>query len=153
MILMADLANDIRLAVDSGKAVFGVKESVDSMMASTAKVVVVASSNKKDRINDILHLAKLSDCYFSNDGHIPKLLYDDEDLKVASFFHELGHCLDQEPDPEFPDCLPFALKSDRELRAWKVGFKIAEEQYGVRFSSATLGWCLDQVRTHLHWRG
>ena len=80
-------------------------------------------------------------------------VYDDEDLKVASFFHELGHCLDQEPDPEFPDCLPFALKSDRELRAWKVGFKIAEEQYGVRFSSATLGWCLDQVRTHLHWRG
>ena len=28
-----------------------------------------------------VHLAKLSDCYFSNDGHIPKLLYDDEDLK------------------------------------------------------------------------
>ena len=57
---MADLANDIRLAVDSGKAVFGVKESIDSIMASTAKVVVVASSNKKDRINDIMHLAKLS---------------------------------------------------------------------------------------------
>jgi large subunit ribosomal protein L30e len=57
---MADLANDIRLAVDSGKAVFGVKESVDSIMASKAKVVVVASSNKKDRINDILHLAKFS---------------------------------------------------------------------------------------------
>ena len=60
VIFMADLANDIRLAVDSGKAVFGVKESIDSIMASTAKVVVVASSNKKDRINDIMHLAKLS---------------------------------------------------------------------------------------------
>ena len=57
---MADLSNDIRLAVDSGKAVFGVKESIDSMMAGTAKVVVVASSNKKDRINDIMHMAKLS---------------------------------------------------------------------------------------------
>jgi large subunit ribosomal protein L30e len=58
---MADLANDIRLAVDSGKAVFGVKESVDSIMASTAKVVVVASSNERDRLNDIMHLAKISD--------------------------------------------------------------------------------------------
>jgi large subunit ribosomal protein L30e len=58
---MADLANDIRLAVDSGKAVFGVKESVDSIMASKAKAVVVASSNKKDRLNDIMHLAKISD--------------------------------------------------------------------------------------------
>ncbi|MDE1865625.1 MAG: 50S ribosomal protein L30e [Candidatus Micrarchaeota archaeon] len=58
---MADLANDIRLAVDSGKAVFGVKESIDSMMASRAKAVIVASSNKRDRINDIMHLAKLSE--------------------------------------------------------------------------------------------
>ena len=57
---MADLANDIRLAVDSGKAVFGVKESIDSIMASKAKIVIVASSNKKDRINDVMHLAKFS---------------------------------------------------------------------------------------------
>jgi large subunit ribosomal protein L30e len=57
---MADLANDIRLAVDSGEAVFGVKESIDSIMASRAKIVIVASSNKKDRVNDILHLAKFS---------------------------------------------------------------------------------------------
>ncbi len=57
---MADLANDIRLAVDSGKAVFGVKESVDSIMASKAKVVIVASSNARDRLNDVMHLAKLS---------------------------------------------------------------------------------------------
>lgn len=58
---MADLANDIRLAVDSGKAVFGVKESIDSIMTSKAKVVVVASSNRRDRINDVLHLAKFSE--------------------------------------------------------------------------------------------
>lgn len=58
---MADLANDIRLAVDSGEAVFGVKESMDSIVASKAKIVIVASSNKKDRINDVMHLAKFSD--------------------------------------------------------------------------------------------
>lgn len=39
---------------------FGVKESIDSIMASRAKIVIVASSNKKDRVNDILHLAKFS---------------------------------------------------------------------------------------------
>lgn len=57
---MADLANDIRLAVDSGKTVFGIKESTDSILKNTAKAVIVASSNKKDRINDIMHLAKIS---------------------------------------------------------------------------------------------
>jgi large subunit ribosomal protein L30e len=57
---MADLSNDIRLAVDSGKTVFGIKEATDSILTSTAKAVVVASSNKKDRINDIIHMAKIS---------------------------------------------------------------------------------------------
>jgi large subunit ribosomal protein L30e len=58
---MADLANDIRLAVDSGKAAIGIRKATDSIANGTAKLVVVASVNKKDRINDIEHSAKLAD--------------------------------------------------------------------------------------------
>jgi large subunit ribosomal protein L30e len=58
---MADLANDIRLAVDSGRAVFGVNKTSKTILTSEAKIVIVASKNKGDRLSDILHLAKLSE--------------------------------------------------------------------------------------------
>src|SRR5580658_1570331 len=57
---MADLNNNIRLAVDSGKAAFGVNKASQSILTSKAKIIIVASKNKGDRLSDILHLAKLS---------------------------------------------------------------------------------------------
>ncbi|MGD0728805.1 MAG: 50S ribosomal protein L30e [Candidatus Micrarchaeaceae archaeon] len=57
---MADLANNIRLAVDSGTAALGVNKASQSILSSKAKLVIVASKNKGDRLSDILHLAKLS---------------------------------------------------------------------------------------------
>jgi len=56
---MADLANNIRLAVDSGTAALGVNKASQSILSSKAKLVIVASKNKGDRLSDILHLAKL----------------------------------------------------------------------------------------------
>ncbi len=58
---MADLNNNIRLAVDSGKAAFGINKASQSILTSKAKIIIVASKNKGDRLNDVLHLAKLSD--------------------------------------------------------------------------------------------
>ena len=58
--IMADLANDIRLAVDSGTAAIGIKKVTDSIKSSEAKVVVVSSKNEKGRVQDIMHLAKIS---------------------------------------------------------------------------------------------
>ena len=57
---MADLANNIRLAVDSGKVELGVNKASKAILSSTAKLVVVASKNKGDWLSDVLHLAKLS---------------------------------------------------------------------------------------------
>jgi large subunit ribosomal protein L30e len=59
--IMADLSNDIRLAVDSGKIAFGINSSSDTILSSKAKMVIIASKNKGDRVNDILHLAKISE--------------------------------------------------------------------------------------------
>jgi large subunit ribosomal protein L30e len=58
---MTDLSNDIRLAVDSGKAAFGINRASETIMSNTSKMIIIASKNKGDRLNDIQHLAKISD--------------------------------------------------------------------------------------------
>jgi len=57
---MPDISNDIRLAVDSGKTAFGINRTSQSILSSDAKLVIVASKNKEGRLNDIIHLAKIS---------------------------------------------------------------------------------------------
>jgi len=58
---MAELSNDIRLAVDSGETAIGVNKATKAILSGKAKMVVVASKNKGDRLSDIMHLAKASD--------------------------------------------------------------------------------------------
>lgn len=57
---MADLANNIRLAVDSGKVALGVNDVMDSIKKNDAKLIVVASNNRKDILDDIQHLSKVA---------------------------------------------------------------------------------------------
>jgi large subunit ribosomal protein L30e len=57
---MADIANDIRLAVDSGKAALGINKVLDTIKGNTSKLLVVASKNKKGVVQDIEHMAKIS---------------------------------------------------------------------------------------------
>lgn len=59
-VFMADIANDIRLAVDSGKAALGINSVLASIKDDTAKLLVVASKNKGDNVQDIEHMAKIS---------------------------------------------------------------------------------------------
>ena len=58
---MADITKDIRLAVDSGKTAIGINKVTASIKDNTAKLVIVASKNKKDTLQDIEHIAKISD--------------------------------------------------------------------------------------------
>ncbi|MCL5430648.1 MAG: 50S ribosomal protein L30e [Candidatus Marsarchaeota archaeon] len=57
---MADLPTNIRLAVDSGKVALGLNKVVDSIREDTAKLVIVASGNRSDIIDDINHVTKVS---------------------------------------------------------------------------------------------
>lgn len=57
---MADIANDIRLAVDSGKTALGINRVMDTIKDSTSKLLVVASKNKKGTVQDIEHMARIS---------------------------------------------------------------------------------------------
>lgn len=57
---MADLTNDIRLAVDSGKTALGLNTVIDSIRDSSAKLVIVATKNKESNLQDILHVANIA---------------------------------------------------------------------------------------------
>jgi large subunit ribosomal protein L30e len=57
---MADLANNIRLAVDSGKVALGVNKVMDSIKKNDAKLVVVAAKNRQDILEDLQHISKIS---------------------------------------------------------------------------------------------
>lgn len=58
---MADLANDIRLAVDSGEVAVGLNKVLDSIKAHISKTIVMASTNKKETLDDVNHVAKIAD--------------------------------------------------------------------------------------------
>jgi len=58
--VMAEISNDIRLAVDSGKAAFGINSTSASINTNKARMIIVASKNREGRISDVLHLAKIS---------------------------------------------------------------------------------------------
>ncbi len=53
---MADIGNDIRLAVDTGKTVLGSRAVLRSISGSGALAVIVASKGKKEVIGDLIHL-------------------------------------------------------------------------------------------------
>ena len=57
---MADLSNDVRLAVDTGKVSLGYREVLKAVNTNSAKVVVVAEKGKKSIVDDINHVCKIS---------------------------------------------------------------------------------------------
>ncbi|MCL4381200.1 50S ribosomal protein L30e [Candidatus Marsarchaeota archaeon] len=52
--------NDIRLAVDSGDVALGARQVIRTIEDSSAKLVVIASGNKTDAINDIKYVSGIS---------------------------------------------------------------------------------------------
>lgn len=57
---MADISNDIRLAVDSGVTALGLNGVVKSIRDAKAKLIIVASKNKESTMQDISHMSKVA---------------------------------------------------------------------------------------------
>ena len=57
---LADLSNDIRLAVETGKVSLGYREVLKAVATDSAKVVVVALKGKKSISDDINHACKIA---------------------------------------------------------------------------------------------
>jgi hypothetical protein len=99
-------------------------------------------------------------------------VYDNPEWRAASFFHELGHILEDRSGrslrPTFVpgvEVLGFWLRRgqhlyppggehlrmwDYELWAWEMGLLLAARE-GYRFSDETLGWCDQQLETYIGW--
>ncbi len=58
---MADLTNNIRLAVDSGKTAIGINSVLDSIKENSAKLIIITSKSKPEELQEIAHLAKVAD--------------------------------------------------------------------------------------------
>jgi len=72
--------------------------------------------------------------------------YSDVELRLISFFHELGHCLDVQRKtlPAYED-LPYYHFN--EASAWKTGLALAEKE-GVKFSKPAIRWAKKQLNTY-----
>ena len=57
---MADITNDIRLAVESGKTALGKRSVAESIRNNQSKLVVIASINNKGNMLDMEHIAALA---------------------------------------------------------------------------------------------
>jgi len=53
---MADLNNDLRLAVDTGKVVLGTEETMQAISGNKAKLVIISSKGKATTNADLLHI-------------------------------------------------------------------------------------------------
>lgn len=79
----------------------------------------------------------------STDGERITLgVYDDEERRTASFFHELGHCLAWRSRTNVP-----ATRYDDEVQAWMIGLSLALKE-GFTFAPGTLAWCDEQLATY-----
>ena len=74
---------------------------------------------------------------YSSNENIWLGFYEDDELRVVSLFHELGHNLIRES----------MSKYEQEKNAWDIGLKLALE-YGITFSLKTFEWVKKQLETY-----
>lgn len=63
-------------------------------------------------------------------------VYEDEELEIISFFHEIGHVIASEINTY-----------EAEKNAWKYGIEEAK-RYGIFFSENALRWADEQLETY-----
>ncbi|MDE1856088.1 MAG: 50S ribosomal protein L30e [Candidatus Micrarchaeota archaeon] len=73
---MADLGNDIRLAVDTGKVALGANEVSKAISEDKAKLVVIAEKGKKQVVDDLVHTC--------NVASVKMLKYKDSSLQLGT---------------------------------------------------------------------
>jgi Zn-dependent peptidase ImmA (M78 family) len=70
-------------------------------------------------------------------------IFDDKDLKIASFFHEIGHTLIKESFEKLVNENNMLIES----QAWIEGLRIAKK-YGVKFSDKMFNYIMDSINTY-----
>jgi hypothetical protein len=81
---------------------------------------------------------------FLADGQIYVGIYDDEEKKLISIFHEIGHAFLTKYETEKYKYIPLLC----ELACWRIGIDIAIEKYNYYFSDETIVWAYSQAFTY-----
>jgi HD superfamily phosphohydrolase len=110
------------------------------------KVISVTKRNvqkivEKYEIENIEDLK--NNAYVIGDEDIILGLYDDEEVKMAAFFHEVGHTIIK---PNFEKL----VNNDEmliEFQAWIEGLKVAKK-YGYKFSDKTFEYILRSLKIY-----
>jgi len=107
------------------------------------KLYEVQPGDKYCQANDEESYHNSSYCAGSvrNDPELWLGFYDDEELRLISFFHEMGHMIDDTPWEDGMTVYDF------EKIAWEKGYILAKE-YGVKFSRKAKGWATRQLNSY-----
>jgi len=73
-------------------------------------------------------------------------IYQDEELRLLSFFHEMGHAID---DTDWSTGADKTTTYKAEKKAWELGYKLAERN-GVSFSDNAKQWANEQLEKYNH---
>jgi len=84
-----------------------------------------------------------NNAYVIGDEEIILGIYEDKDLRIASFFHEIGHTLISDKFLEMIDHDLMLV----EYQAWIEGLKIAKK-YGYKFSNKMFNYILKSVNSY-----
>jgi Zn-dependent peptidase ImmA (M78 family) len=109
------------------------------------KIIQIKNGDKYCKANGID--TYLNSSYVCGDDIIYLGIYDNEQNKIASFFHELGHHI---MDRNF--IKKVANKKEGtfliEKECWKIGFSLAKE-YGYDFNKEVYDWAEKQLMTYI----
>jgi hypothetical protein len=73
-------------------------------------------------------------------------IYEDKELRLISFFHELGHTM--LGDEGVYEYNKYEIKFHAEIECWRIGLKYAQD-LGIYFSSGALKWAYEQALSYI----
>lgn len=109
------------------------------------KLIIITKNNLNKYIKkfNITEEDLTNNAYIIGDEELILGIYDSPDVKVASFFHEIGHTLIKERFEKL-------VKYDTmliEFQAWIEGLRLAKK-YGYQFSNKTYKYILDSLNSY-----
>jgi hypothetical protein len=76
-------------------------------------------------------------------------IYDDEDKRLASFFHELGHILIKKKYKIWPKNM---TTLHWEIECWNIGLSYAFKNFNIIFKETTIKWAYEQALTYFQYK-
>ncbi len=119
------------------------KKIVRSVVRTYPKLIVIQiyPTDKYCKANGIDTYMNTSYCtgHIKNKANIFIGIYNDEELKILSFFHELAHVIGRPDD--------FATKYLNEKYTWALSYELAK-QYNINFSKKAKRWARIALSTY-----